>query len=145
LRFREDNLITDNGGVESVRSRLTLLGQKREGEIGHDVLLSRSRFLAPAGHTARFYREYFKPSRQISIEKDRLRWHISYKNTELFVNLDEVKQPPMGFFLEIKSRTWSRKDADLKAELVNELLELLGAGQAETVTQDYIDILAAKE
>ena len=144
LRFREDNLLDEKGNSQSVRSRLTLLGQKREGEIGHDVLLSRSRFLAPAIHTARFYREYFKPAKEISIEKDRLRWHIRYKNTELFVNLDDVKQPPMGHFLEIKSRTWSRNDADLKGELVNELLDLLGAGDAEVVTQDYIEILTSK-
>jgi 5-methylthioadenosine/S-adenosylhomocysteine deaminase len=141
LRFREDNLINEKGEVENVRSRLTLLGQKREGEIGHDVLLSRSRFLAPAIHTLRFYREYFKPAQEISVEKDRLRWHIRYKNTEFFINLDEVKVPQMGHFLEIKSRTWSRKDADLKAELANELLNLLGVGDAETVTQDYIEIL----
>jgi 5-methylthioadenosine/S-adenosylhomocysteine deaminase len=143
LRFREDNLINEKGEVESVRSRLTLLGQKREGEIGHDILLSRSRFLAPAVHTARFYREYFKPRQEISIEKDRLRWHIRYKETEFFVNLDHMKQPDMGHFLEIKSRTWSRKDADRKAELVKELLDLLGVGKAETVTQDYIEMLAA--
>jgi len=145
LRFREDNLMNEKGDVQNVRSRLTLLGQKREGEIGHDILLSRSRFLAPALHTSRFYREYFKPRQEISIEKDRLRWHIKYKNTEFFVNLDEMKQPAMGYFLEIKSRTWSRKDADLKAELVNELLDLLGVGDAEKVTQDYIEILLPKK
>jgi 5-methylthioadenosine/S-adenosylhomocysteine deaminase len=144
LRFREDNLIDEKGNSQSVRSRLTLLGQKREGEIGHDVLLSRSRFLAPAVHTSRFYREYFKPAKEISIVKNRFRWHIRYKETELFVNLDEVKEPAMGHFLEIKSRTWSRKDADLKAALVNELLTLLGADNAEVVTQDYIEILTAK-
>ena len=143
LRFREDNLINEKGEVESVRSRLTLLGQQREDEIGHDVLLSRSRFLAPAVHTSRFYREYFKPTQEISIEKDRSRWHIKYKDTEFFVNLDQMKEPDMGYFLEIKSRTWSRKDADLKAELVKELLNLLGVGNAEVVTQDYIEILTA--
>jgi 5-methylthioadenosine/S-adenosylhomocysteine deaminase len=143
LRFREDNLINEKEDVENVRSRLTLLGQKREGEMGHDVLLSRSRFLAPAVHTSRFYREYFKPAQLISIEKDRMRWHIKYKETELFVNLDQMKQPEMGCFLEIKSRTWSRKDADLKAELVSELLNLLGVGSAEVVTRDYIEILTS--
>jgi 5-methylthioadenosine/S-adenosylhomocysteine deaminase len=144
LRFREDNLLDEKGSSQSVRSRLTLLGQKREEEINHDVLLSRSRFLAPAIHTSRFYREYFMPTKEISIVKDRLRWHIKYKDTELFVNLDEIKEPAMGHFLEIKSRTWSRKDADLKAELVNELLKLLGADSAEVVIQDYIEILSSK-
>ena len=143
LRFREDNLINARGEVENVRSRLTLLGQKREGEIGHDVLLSRSRFLAPALHTSRFYREYFTPKLEVSVEKDRLRWHIRYKNTEFFINLDEVKKPLMGHFLEIKSRTWSRKDAELKAELASELLDLLGVGNAEAVTQDLIEILTS--
>ena len=144
LRFREDNLINAKGDVENVRSRLTLLGQKREGEIGHDVLLSRSRFLAPAIHTSRFYREYFKPKQEIAVEKNRLRWHIRYKNTEFFINLDEVKEPKMGYFLEIKSRTWSRKDADRKAALASELLTLLGVGDAEAVTQDLIEILTSK-
>jgi 5-methylthioadenosine/S-adenosylhomocysteine deaminase len=145
LRYREDDLINEKGDVENVRSRLTLLGQKREGEIGHDVLLSRSRFLAPATYTSRFYREYFKPKEEVSIQKDRQRWHIHYKDTEVFVNLDHMEKPDMGYFLEIKSRTWSRKDADLKAELANELLSLLGAADAETVTQDYIEIIRANK
>ncbi len=144
LRFREDDLINEKGDVENVRSRLTLLGQQREGEIGRDVLLSRSRFLAPAVHTSRFYREYFKPVQEVSIEKDRLRWHIKYKETDFFVNLDHMKKPEKGYFLEIKSRTWSRKDADRKAELAKELLHLLGAGNAETVLQDHIETLQAQ-
>ncbi|MBV6394399.1 MAG: 5'-deoxyadenosine deaminase [Anaerolineales bacterium] len=143
LRFREDNLINEQDEIVNTRSRLTLIGAKREGEMGYDVLLSRSRFLAPATQSLRFYREYFKPKTEISVEKDRLRWHVKYKNTEFFINLDEMKQPPMGTFLEVKSRTWSRKDAVRKAELANELLDILGAGDAETVTRDYIEILAA--
>ena len=142
LRYREDSLINEKGDIENVRSRLTLLGVKREDEMG-EVLLSRSRFLAPATQSLRFYREYFKPKTEISVEKDRLRWHIKYKNTEFFINLDEMKQPAMGTFLEVKSRTWSRKDADLKANLVRELLDILGVGHAEPVTQDYIEILTA--
>jgi 5-methylthioadenosine/S-adenosylhomocysteine deaminase len=141
LRFREDNLINEKGDVVNTRSRLTLLGHKREGEVGHDVLLSKSRFLAPATQSLRFYREYFKPKQEISVEKNRLRWHIKYKNTEFFVNVDEVKEPAMGHFLEIKSKTWSRKDADNKAKLADELLELLGASNAEVVTQDLIEVL----
>ena len=142
LRYREDSLINEKGDIVNVRSRLTLLGVKREDEMGEE-LLSRSRFLAPATQSLRFYREYFKPKTEISVEKNRLRWHIKYKNTEFFINLDEVKEPAMGTFLEVKSRTWSRKDADLKADLVRELLELLGVGHAEPVTQDYIEILTA--
>jgi 5-methylthioadenosine/S-adenosylhomocysteine deaminase len=55
-----------------------------------------------------------------------------------------MKKPEKGYFLEIKSRTWSRKDADRKAELAKELLHLLGAGNAETVLQDHIETLQAQ-
>jgi 5-methylthioadenosine/S-adenosylhomocysteine deaminase len=105
-------------------------------------LLSRSRFLAPATNSLRFYREYFKPASEISIEKDRLRWFVKYKDTEFYVNLDNVTTPGLGYFLEVKSRTWSRKDAQNKAYLVNELLALLGGSDAEVVTKDYIEIVA---
>jgi 5-methylthioadenosine/S-adenosylhomocysteine deaminase len=144
LRYREDDFVDDaKGTVTQVRARLTLLGQTREGKFEHEVLLSRSRFLAPATNSLRFYREYFKPKSEVTIEKDRLRWLIKYKDTEFYVNLDRMIKPALGHFLEIKSRTWSRKDADNKAHLVNELLELLGAGAGEPVTRDYIDVVQA--
>jgi 5-methylthioadenosine/S-adenosylhomocysteine deaminase len=140
LRFREDDLIDDSAETVGVRSRLTLIG-RREDHLEHNVLLSRSRFLAPAVHTLRFYREYFMPADELVIEKDRLRWHIRYKDTELFVNLDEMIKPAIGHFLEIKSRTWSRNDAENKARLANELIHLLGAGTGEIVTQDYAEVI----
>ena len=141
LRFREDELIDNKGKVANVRSRLTLLGP-REDKFDHDVLLSRSRFLAPAVHTLRFYREYFKPAGEEIIQKDRLRWHIKYKDTEFFVNLDAMEKPGLGQFLEIKSRTWSRKDAEHKAGLALELITLLGATGSETMAQDYIEVVS---
>jgi len=141
LRYREDDFIDDAKGIVSnVRTRLTLLGQKREGKF-EEVLLSRSRYIAPASQSLRFYREYFKPKSEVAIEKDRLRWQIKYKDTEFFVNVDKVIEPQLGYFLEIKSRTWSRKDAELKAQLTTELLALLSASSGETVTEDYIDIV----
>ena len=141
LRFREDELIDAKGNVVSVRSRLTLLGP-REDKFDRDVLLSRSRFLAPASHTLRFYREYFNPVGEEVIQKDRLRWHIKYKGIEFFVNLDTMEKPDLGHFLEIKSRTWSRKDAERKAELALELITLLGATGGETMAQDYIEVIS---
>jgi 5-methylthioadenosine/S-adenosylhomocysteine deaminase len=141
LRFREDELIDNNGKVSSIRSRLTMLGQ-REDKFERDVWLSRSRFLAPASHTLRFYREYFVPTQEEIIHKDRLRWHIKYKDTEFFINLDTMEKPALGHFLEIKSRTWSRKDAEHKAILASELISLLGAAGGETITQDYIDTIS---
>ena len=141
LRFREDELVDANGKVSSVRSRLTMLGQ-REDKFERDVWLSRSRFLAPASHTLRFYREYFVPTKEEIIQKDRLRWHIKYKDTEFFINLDKTEKPALGHFLEIKSRTWSRKDAEHKAILASELISLLGAAGGEIITQDYIDSIS---
>ena len=141
LRFREDDYVDDKDNVTKARSRLTLLGVLREGEFQHDVLLSRSRFLAPATNSLRFYREYFKPASEVAIEKDRLRWFIKYKDTEFYINLDKVTTPELGTFVEVKSRTWSRRDADNKAKMVNELLDLLGASEGEVVTKDYIEIV----
>jgi 5-methylthioadenosine/S-adenosylhomocysteine deaminase len=142
LRYREDDFMDDvKGTITNVRARLTLIGLKREGKL-EEVLLSRSRFLAPAMHSLRFYREYFKPKTEFAIEKDRLRWLIKYKDEEFFINLDQMTEPELGYFLEIKSRTWSRKDAEHKAQLTNELLSLLGATDGQHVTEDYIDIVS---
>jgi 5-methylthioadenosine/S-adenosylhomocysteine deaminase len=142
LRYREDDFMDDiKGSVTNVRARLTLIGQKREGKFEDQVLLSRSRYIAPASQSLRFYREYFKPKSEIAIEKDRRRWLITYKNTEFFVNLDEMREPQLGYYLEIKTRTWSRRDAEHKAQLASELLSVLGASSGEKVTEDYIDIV----
>lgn len=141
LRYREDDLIDSKGKVTGVRARLTLIGQTREGSFAGDILLSRSRYLAPAAQTLRFYREYFRPAQEKVVEKDRLRWKVKYKGEEFYINLDTIEQPDMGQFLEIKSRTWSRKDARHKAQLAEELLSLLGAADSERMTQDYVTLV----
>jgi 5-methylthioadenosine/S-adenosylhomocysteine deaminase len=69
LRYREDEFLDDKGGVTGARARLTLTGATREDQFG-SVLLSRSRYLAPALHSARFYREYFRPAREHIVEKN---------------------------------------------------------------------------
>jgi 5-methylthioadenosine/S-adenosylhomocysteine deaminase len=142
LRYREDDYIENERSIPTkTRARLTLIGQKHENSFEHEMLLSRSRFLAPATNSLRFYREYFIPKTEVTIKKDRLRWLIKYQETEFFLNLDNVTNPELGFFLEIKSRTWSRKDADQKARLLTELLELLGTDSRATVAKDYIEIV----
>lgn len=141
LRYREDEMIGPDGNIIDVRYRLTLVGPSREDRFPSDILLSRSRYIAPATHSLRFYREYFNPDSETSIEKDRLRWRILFKGTEFYVNVDEVLQPDLGHFLEIKSRTWSRRDAENKSQMVAELLRELGGEPTETVTQDYIEIV----
>jgi 5-methylthioadenosine/S-adenosylhomocysteine deaminase len=118
-----------------------LIGPAREYSYPSDILLSRSRFIAPASHSRRFYREYFKPALEKTIDKDRLRWRILYHGTEFYINIDQVNQPALGFFLEVKSRTWSRSDAEHKVSMISDLLQYLGVQPQELVTQDYIEML----
>ena len=141
LRYREDEFLDEEEKVANVRYRLTLIGPARERSFPSDVLLSRSRFLAPATHSLRFYREYFKPSSETIVEKDRRRWRILFQGTEFYINLDRILQPSLGYFLEVKSRTWSRKDAEYKAEVAKKLITILGLADAEAVLQDYIEII----
>ena len=139
LRYREDDFIDKDGEIAKVRYRLTLIGQTRERHFPSDVVLSRSRFLAPATHSLRFYREYFNPTSEIFVEKDRLRWRVLFQGTELYINLDRIDQPDLGTFLEVKSRTWSLRDAENKASIVQKLVAVLGEDPEEAVTRDYVD------
>ncbi len=141
LRYREDEFIDEKGNVAKVRYRLTLLGPAREHHFPSDVLLSRSRYIAPATHSLRFYREYFKPSSETFIHKDRLRWRVLFQGTEFYINLDQVKDPDLGYFLEVKSRTWSQRDAEYKAQVAGTLIEILGVSPDGSVPQDYIEIV----
>lgn len=141
LRYREDEYIDENDEITNIRYRLTMIGPTREHQFESDVLLSRSRYLATATHSLRFYREYFNPSREVEIEKHRLRWRILFHGTEFYINLDRVDNPPLGHFLEVKSRTWSRRDAEHKALVARDLMKFLGAPAQETLTQDYIEMV----
>ena len=136
--------IDDKEQITGVRGRLTLIGPSREDDFAHDVLLSRIRYFAPATNSLRFYREYFKPGNEIPIDKDRLRWLVRYKDEEFFINLDRVDTPDLGYYLEIKSRTWSRLDAEDKAQWTTELIILLGGSLKKTVTKDYVELAEDK-
>jgi 5-methylthioadenosine/S-adenosylhomocysteine deaminase len=141
LRYREDEAIGPDDQISNVRYRLTLLGPTREGNFPTDVLLSRSRFIAPANNSLRFYREYFKPNQETVIEKHRLRWRILYHGLEFYINLDRMDNPALGHFLEVKSRTWSRRDAEHKALVARELIHSIGITHEVPVSQDYIEIV----
>jgi 5-methylthioadenosine/S-adenosylhomocysteine deaminase len=141
LRYREDEIIDERKQIIGARGRLTLIGPSREGDFAYNVLLSRIRYFAPATHSLRFYREYFKPRSETLIDKNRRRWLVRYKNEEFFFNLDHIETPELGTFLEIKSRTWSRRDAEVKAQLATELITLLGGSLKQTITQDYVEIV----
>jgi 5-methylthioadenosine/S-adenosylhomocysteine deaminase len=140
LRYREDEFHNEQNEVDHVRYRLTLVGDPHERVFPSDVMLSRSRFLAPANQSLRFYREYFQPSEEVHIVKDRRRWLVRFKDTEFYVNLDRMDEPALGYFLEVKSRTWSRRDAEHKSSLVLELANFLGVSTKETEAREYVRI-----
>jgi 5-methylthioadenosine/S-adenosylhomocysteine deaminase len=142
LRVREDVALSDTGEpTTQIRYRLTLIGPAASRAAPASALLSRSRYLAPSNHTPRFYREYFRPAAETHVQKDRQRWQVAFRGVQFYVNIDEVSDPELGFFLEVKSRTWSRRDADDKASLIDELLQLLGADLTQTVREDFPDLV----
>jgi len=140
LRYREDEILNEDGSVQDVVYRLTLIGETKEREFARSILLSRSRFDAPATHSRRFYREYFQPVDEVRIHKERRRYHIRYGGTDFAINLDRVNRPDLsGVFLEIKSRTWSAQDAERKAELMGKLLDIFDV-EKEVVKQEYVEL-----
>jgi 5-methylthioadenosine/S-adenosylhomocysteine deaminase len=143
LRYREDEFIEEDGEISNVRGRLTLVGETREETFDHDVMLSRSRYFAPATHSLRFYREYFDPDWEMEIEKERQRFKVQYKGVDFYINIDTILTPDIGHFLEVKSRTWSRDDAELKSRMIAELIDYLGASSEKAETQDYTEIVEA--
>jgi 5-methylthioadenosine/S-adenosylhomocysteine deaminase len=141
LRHREDELLDKKGEIIDVDYRLTLTGPTKDREFDHSILLSRSRFDAPANRSLRFYREYFQPTEEWEIHKERRRCHIRYGNTDFAINLDRLKHPNLpGVFLEIKSRTWSAQDAERKAELIGQLLGLLGVQEKALMRREYVEL-----
>lgn len=143
LRYREDEILDRDGHVTGARSRLTLTGRTREDAFGH-VMLSRSRYWAPATHSVRFYREYFRPTSERVVEKIRRRWLLVYRGVEFYLHLDRLTKPATpGYFVEVKSRTWSRRDARDKAAIIAEFLTLLGATADDTISDGYVDLAGA--
>jgi len=144
LRYRDDELVDKDGKIYQTRSRLTLLGEAYEQEYPNAVMLSRSRWLAPAQQSLRFYREYFAPKAEVEVHKDRRRWRILYQRTDFAVNIDKVTRPELpGLYLEIKSRTWSRSDAERKAALISELLLLFGVDLETVEAKEYHELTLA--
>src|SRR3954468_17649389 len=142
LRYREDEFLDDAGAVTGARTRLTLTGRTREESFGA-VLLSRSRYFAPATHSTRFYREYFRPATERVVDKDRRRWLLAYRGVEFYVHLDRLLTPAReGYFVEVKSRTWSRRDARDKAAVIVDLLALFGASPDDTISDGYAEFAA---
>mgnify|MGYP000850243801 FL=1 len=141
IRYREDELIDEKGAVKNVRPRLTLIEETKHGVSPESkILLSRSRYLAAAGNSLRFYREYFRPDSVFEVQKDRLRFHVLFKGIKFFINVDTMNQPEIGKFVEIKSKTWSRIDAEQKTKLVSSLLSFLGLKADAAIHEDYHEL-----
>jgi 5-methylthioadenosine/S-adenosylhomocysteine deaminase len=144
VRYREDDALNTEGDVTGVRMRLTYTAPSKEREFDRAVLLSRSQFIAPATRPLRFYREYFRPNAEHEVQKTRHRWHILYKGVLFYLNVDDIIVPQVsGTFVEIKSQTWSKHDAEYKASLVSELLTLLGVTEEMRVHKEYIEFATA--
>ena len=143
LRYREDDFINADGDVLDVRTRLTLTGPQKEHEFEQDIVLSRSRFIAPAESPLRFYREYFQPHSEHEIVKERRRWHIDYREMRFYINLDRISEPAMEehHYLEIKSRTWSLADAEKKKAIIVKMLEALDQEKVTLVAEEYVDMV----
>lgn len=141
LRYREDDLLDEQGGVTATRSRLTLTRPNKVDDYDQAVMLSHSRFIAPADRPLRFYREYFRPDAERALEKDRRRWHILYQDVRFYVNVDRIPGTDgEDTFLELKSRTWSAADAGNKATRIQEMLAILGVGEQDMVYADYPEL-----
>jgi 5-methylthioadenosine/S-adenosylhomocysteine deaminase len=140
VRYREDEILDKNGEVAEARYLLTYTQPGKEREFAQSILLSRARFTARADRSLRFYREYFRPIQERTVNKERQRYHIVYKETEFMVNVDRMTEPPLpGYFMEIKSRTWTRRDAEKKAALISELLVLLGVAPGQVTRTEYVE------
>lgn len=141
IRYREDEILDKNGEVAEARYLLTYTQPAKEREFAQSVLLSRARFTARADRSLRFYREYFRPTDERQINKERQRYHIVYKDTAFMINVDRITQPALpGYYMEIKSRTWSPRDAEKKAALISELLALLGVEAGQVTRTEYVDL-----
>jgi 5-methylthioadenosine/S-adenosylhomocysteine deaminase len=143
LRFREDEVKNEQGDLIETFYTMTLMGPAREKEFENSVLLTRARYTASARQSLRFYREYFKPGVEREVVKHRRRCHINYKDTDFAINLDQLSNHEAdNVYLEIKSRTWSAKDALRKAELIGELLEKFQIKTEDQLRVEYIDLVA---
>jgi 5-methylthioadenosine/S-adenosylhomocysteine deaminase len=141
VRYREDDSLDEEGNMIESRARLTYTVPTKEHEFDSAVLLSHSRFIAPANRPLRFYQEYFQTPKIRELKKDRRRWHIHYQGVLFYINIDKVSQPAnKNTFIEIKSRTWSLHDAKHKSDAVKRMLDILGITPEDITRQEYVDM-----
>lgn len=141
VRYREDDKLNEKGEMYEVRARLTYTSIDKEREFNSTVLLSHSRFMASADRPLRFYQEYFQADKQIVLRKERKRYRIHYQGVLFYINVDRVLEPALPqTFIEIKARTWSATDAEIKADRIQEMLEILGITRQDIIKAHYVDL-----
>ena len=144
LRYREDEFLDEAGAVTGARARLTLTGPHARGSVRLGAA-ARARATSRRRRTrARFYREYFRPA----AERDRregsapLAGGVPRRRVLRAPRSADEARAPTGYFIEVKSRTWSRRDARDKAAIITELLALFGASPDDTISDGYVDLAA---
>jgi len=147
VRIREDIYLDEHDRpTPRTRTRLTLIGPTHEREFTHSIVLNRSRYTARGDQSVRFYREYFQPTSVQEISKLRHRYRVLYQETDFAINIDRVLEPAQsGYFVEIKSRTWSQNDAEKKVIIISDLLRRLGIEDSQLVKQEYSSLLATAQ
>jgi 5-methylthioadenosine/S-adenosylhomocysteine deaminase len=64
-----------------------------------------------------------------------------YEDEPMFINIDRMVSPARdGVFLEIKSRTWSLRDAERKAATIAKMLARFGVPDEAVLRQEYVGI-----
>ena len=140
IRLREDHR-RDQGARVEPKYTITLTTPAQRDEYLSAVLFGRARYTAPADRTLRFYREYFAPDQVVEIHKERRRWRILYQNQDFAINIDTlVGHAHPGPYLEIKSRTWGRRDAEEKSALITGMLRLFGVPHEAIIKQEYVEL-----
>ena len=137
LRIREEQ--TADG---STHTQITLLG---EDEVTtENITLSRSQYQGTADRPLRFYREYFAPSQEYTLQKERHQWVLNHNGTPITINLDLLHSSEDGHpthFLEIKSTPSSAEAIPLTTQQITQLLTQLNLTQTDSTLTRYLDLL----
>jgi 5-methylthioadenosine/S-adenosylhomocysteine deaminase len=80
------------------------------------------------------------------VEKDRRRWLVAYRGVEFYPHLDRLLEPTGDdYFVEVKSRTWSCRDAQEKLWSSGELRALFGTSPDDTISDGYVNLAAGSK
>ncbi|HEX6293435.1 MAG TPA: amidohydrolase [Herpetosiphonaceae bacterium] len=141
VRYREDHRHDPGARLDPKYTLMLTVPAAERDDFPHAAVLSRARYTAPADRSLRFYREYFQPDQIVETEKHRRRWRVIYKDEDFAINIDQlVGGVEPGLYLEIKSRTWSLRDAEHKANLIGEMLQHFGVPEDHLVKKEYVEL-----